>query len=260
MKLCVNLSLLFTEHSLLDRFAAAKECEFNAVEIQFPYEAPAEDIRQRLEDAEQDLVLINVPAADLMDGGIGLASHPKRQEEFKYAVDQCAHYCESLGVERVNVLPGRHDPQFEKEQQYDTLLDNLYYCAEQLKHLNIETMFEAINTFDMDNFLIHRTDQMLQVVRDLNHTHVSMQYDLYHMGRMQEPIQQQLPAILEHIGHIQFADVPNRNQPGTGELPFEELMELLSGLNYQHWLGAEYRPSGPTRDSLEWKRWFEPKA
>ncbi|MAZ88187.1 MAG: hydroxypyruvate isomerase [Cellvibrionaceae bacterium] len=257
MKLCANLSLLFTEHKFLERFGAARDCGFSAVEIQFPYSEQAPALQQEIDNYQLQVALINIPAGDLMDGGYGLASHPKRRDQFKRAVEQCLLYADALAVERVNLLAGNQDPDYDREHLYDTFLENLDYCATQLSQHNIATTFEAINTEDMPNFLINCTEHMVKVIRDLNNRHVSMQYDLYHMAKMREPISQQLPDIIQHIGHVQFADTPDRQQPGTGELPFEELMMLLSSLNYQHWVGAEYKPSNKTAASLEWKDWFE---
>lgn len=257
MKLCANLSLLFTEHPLLDRFAAASDCGFNAVEIQFPYEAPLGELLVRKNDNQLQLPLINVPAGDLMTGGCGLASHPKRRDQFKHAVDECLIYAEALGVERVNVLAGRTDAEFSREQHYDTFLENLNYCADQLKALGVLTVFEAVNTEDMADFLIHNTEHMQQVLHNLNHSNLAMQYDLYHMAKMQQPIAEQLPDIIDNIGHIQFADTPDRHQPGTGDLPFTDLLQQLRNLSYSHWIGAEYKPQGKTAESLEWMELFE---
>lgn len=257
MKLCANLSMLFTEHPLLERFEAARACGFNSVEIQFPYTEALPQLIERKSETELDVILVNLPAGDLMEGGFGIASHPKRRDEFLKAVELGALYAEALGVRKVNVLAGRTAPDVAVEHHHDAFLENLNYCADQLKSLDIETVFEGINTIDMPNFLIHRTDQMLQVISDLNHSHVAMQYDLYHMATMKQPIEEQLPEIINHIGHIQFADTPDRHQPGTGSLAFEELMNQLDGLNYQQWIGAEYKPSGNTVDSLEWKDWYD---
>ncbi|MGH1371850.1 MAG: hydroxypyruvate isomerase family protein [Cellvibrionaceae bacterium] len=257
MKLCANLSMLFTEHALLDRFDAARDCDFSAVEIQFPYQQTLSELVRKKRENELEIALINLPAGDLMEGGFGLASHPKRRDAFFRAIEQAAQYAEALDVGRVNVLAGRTDPSFAEEHHRDVFLENLNDCANQLKTLGIKTVFEAINTVDMPDFLISRTDQMLQVISDLNHSHVAMQYDLYHMTKMQQPIKDQLPDIIQHIGHLQFADTPNRQQPGTGDLPFEELMSQLQGLNYQQWVGAEYHPSDSTADSLEWKNWYQ---
>jgi len=257
MKLCANLSMLFSEHSFLDRFNAARDCGFSAVEIQFPYTEQASSLKQEIDNNQLQVALINVPAGDLMEGGYGLACHPKRRDEFKHAVEQSIVYAETLSAERVNLLAGVGDPDYEREHLYDTFLENLDYCAHQLSQHSIDTTFEAINTEDMPGFLINCTEHMLQTIRDLNNRHVSMQYDLYHMTKMRAPISHELPDIIQHIGHVQFADTPQRHQPGTGSLPFEELMSLLKGLNYQHWIGAEYKPRGKTAEGLEWKDWFD---
>ncbi len=257
MKLCANISMLFTEYSLLDRFEAARNCGFSAVEIQFPYGESATDLSKRKRDSDLSVALINCPAGDLMSGGFGLASHPQRRDEFFRAVEQAVTYAEALDVKKINLLAGRADPNVAVEHHRDVFLENLNDCATQLKTLGITTVFEAINTIDMPNFLIHRTEQMLEVLSDLNHDHVAMQYDLYHMAKMQQPIKEQLPDIIHHIGHIQFADTPDRQQPGTGDLPFEDLMRQLNDLNYQQWIGAEYKPSEDTANSLEWKRWYD---
>jgi len=242
---------------MLERFSAARDCDFNGVEIQFPYTEDLAQLVIRKNEAEIATPLINVPAGDLMSGGYGLASHPKRRDQFKRAVEQSISYAEALDIEKINVLAGRTDTDIDTQHHYDTFLENLNYCADQFHSLGITTVFEAINTEDMPNFLIHRTEQMLQVIEDLNHNNVAMQYDLYHMSKMNEPISEQLPQIIQHVGHIQFADTPDRHQPGSGNLKFEELMTQIKGLNYQHWIGAEYKPSAITEDSLAWKSYFE---
>lgn len=256
MKLCVNLSLMYHEHELIDRFSAAKRDSFNAVEIQFPYSNRYQDLHRELQRNEQTLVLINLPAGDLMSGGAGLACHPQKVDEFKFAVDQCLVYAQELDVKCVNLLAGRAENPKRADEHYDIFLSNLDYCADQLQSIQVKTVFEAINTVDMPDFLIHSTDQMLQVMKDLNHPNVAMQYDLYHMSRMAEPIAEQLPQIIGDIGHIQFADTPDRHQPGTGNLPFSQLITQLRGLDYKQWISAEYNPDGPSSDSLDWLQLF----
>ncbi|MYM62081.1 hydroxypyruvate isomerase family protein [Pseudomaricurvus sp. HS19] len=252
MKFSANLSLLFTEHPMEDRFAASRSCGFEAVEIQFPYALEPRQIADQLQQFNQQLILINVPAGDLMSGGAGLASHPKRRDEFKRAVELCAHYAEQLQVPQVNVLAGRETDDYPPEAHYDQLLHNLDYCAGQLGSLGITTLFEGINTFDMPGFLIHNAEQMQQVIHDLNHPRVAMQFDLYHMARMQQPMESLIPELCRHFGHVQFADTPDRHQPGSGELPWQRLFALLEECGYEGWLGAEYTPSGHTEDSLGW--------
>ncbi|GAB3106197.1 TIM barrel protein [Aestuariicella hydrocarbonica] len=256
MKLCANISTLFTEHPLAERFAAARQNGFNAVEIQFPYDEDLQLLIDRQQQADTRIALINVPAGDLMAGGLGLACSPNTTDAFRHAVDQCLIYGESLQVDCVNVLAGRVPDQKQSDRCFDVFLHNLEYCADQFQSIGVTTVFEAINTYDMPDFLIHSVAQMQQVLKDLNHRTVKMQYDLYHMARMNEPTQALLPQILSDIGHLQFADTPHRHQPGTGNLAFEKIIQQLQDLRYDKWIGAEYKPDGNTEDSLDWMSLF----
>jgi len=104
----------------------------------------------------------------------------------------------------------------------------------------------------MPGFLIHNSEQMIQVLEDLNHSNIYLQYDIYHMQTMGENHLAFFQRYTEKVGHIQFADSPGRHQPGTGKIDFVSLFNAIDASGYQGWLGAEYRPSVPTRDSLDW--------
>lgn len=254
LKFCPNLSLLFTEVELPERFKAAKQSGFNAVEIQFPYSLPAEQIAEILADQQLKLVLFNVDADDLLQGGEGLASVPKKKDQFKYALEQTVSYAELLQPAVINVLPGRCLDQKKAGHYWDTLLRNLEYALEAFSPLGIKTVFEAINTVDMPNFIIHSGAQMLQVLQDLNHPDLLMQYDIYHMHKMGENCVEFIAAHAAKIGHIQFADSPGRAEPGTGEIDFQQLFNLIDNSGYQGWVGAEYKPGDSTLNSLNWYR------
>ncbi len=252
LKLCANISLLFSEYPLIERFAAAADQGFRAVEIQFPYELTVPELCKVQQRYDLQVPLINVPAGDLMEGGEGLASVPKQRDAFKRALDECVTYAEALNVESVNVLAGRCHDKAQRERYYDTFLHNLDYAADQLRSIGVKALFEAINTFDMPDFLIHNTAHMQQVLKDLNHGNIAMQFDIYHMARMNEPVADQLTELLCDIGHIQFADTPLRHEPLSGDLDFLTLIQCLIQQNYQGWMGAEYKPAGKTSDGLKW--------
>lgn len=252
LKFCPNLSLLFTEVELPERFKAAKNAGFNAVEIQFPYSLPVTHIQQILADQELKLVLFNVDADDLLQGGEGLACVPKKRDRFKYALEQTVAYAELLKPELINVLPGRCLDVNKTGYYLDTFLRNLEYVLEAFSPLGIKTVFEAINTFDMPHFIIHSGVQMLDVLQQLNHRDLFMQYDIYHALRMGENCTEFISQQVAKIGHIQFADSPGRGQPGTGICDFQQLFNLIDNSSYQGWLGAEYKPDGPTLNSLNW--------
>ena len=247
-----NLSLLFTELPLLERFSAARECGFRGVEIQFPYETPAEHIKAQIDLTGLELVLINVPAGDLMNGGEGLAAVPSKRHDFIDAVNKAAEYADILRPKLINVLPGRCFETDRLDQYMETFTSNLVHAADVFLDQGIKAVFEAVNTKDMPGFLIHNSEQLVQVLEELQHSNVYLQYDIYHMQTMGEDHHAFFHHHAERVGHIQFADAPGRHQPGTGQIDFVNLFNAIDASGYQGWIGAEYRPSVPTRDSLDW--------
>lgn len=257
MKLAANLSMLFTEQPLLERFSAAKAAGFNAVEIQFPYVERIADIKTQLNIHDLECVLINVPAGDLMEGGEGLASVPGKEAEFAAALVECLSYVTSLRIKRVNVLPGRCMDESKRELYLSTFKRNLDTAAQMFKPLGVTVTFEAINTFDMPGFLIHNVQQMLDVIDESDHDNIKMQFDIYHMARMEEgDVSAIISRLGNKIGHIQFADVPGRGEPGTGELDFKSIFYAIEYSSYEGWVGAEYKPTKYTEDTLRWKQFI----
>lgn len=252
MKFSANLSMLFTEKTLIERFQAAKKCGFDAVEIQFPYELSAETINQELKQHQLQLVLFNVDADDLLQGGEGLAAVPEKKEKFRDAVAQTVEYAKTLKPKFINILPGCCFDQRRLEDYQNTFQANLEFAVTTFAALGITTVFEAINTHDMPGFLIHSSKQMLQVLEAVNHPKLLMQYDIYHMRRMDEDIVEFINQHAEKIGHIQFADDPGRGQPGSGDIDFSGLFSAIDQAGYQGWVGAEYKPVGVTEAGLAW--------
>ncbi len=253
LKFSANLSLLFTEVPLLERFGAARRAGFQAVEIQFPYELSIEAISSELDRHELELVLINVPAGDLMQGGNGLAGVPGQEQAFRRAVLQALPYAQQLGVRCVNVLAGRQTADADLVQCLHTLVANARYAAEAFHSIGVTTTLEAINTFDMPGFLISNIAQMQEILEAADHPTLKMQFDCYHLARMGEDVVSSLLENVSQIGHIQFADAPGRGAPGTGKLPLQGIFDVIEMLPYTGWTGAEYRPGElGTEASLAW--------
>jgi len=252
LRFSANLSLLFTEVPLQQRFQAAKEHGFEAVEIQFPYELSAKLIRQELDKQQLKLVLFNVAADDLLQDGEGLAAVPEKQQQFKEAVVNAVAYAKILKPEAINILPGRCFDKSKVATYQQTFKENLRYATEAFSAFDIKTVFEAINTIDMPDFLIHSSQQMLALMTEINHPDLLMQYDIYHMQMMQEDPATVIQQHPDHIGHIQFADCPGRHQPGTGVIDYHKLFSIIKASAYKGWVGAEYIPSNSTQASLNW--------
>ncbi|AEF99030.1 hydroxypyruvate isomerase family protein [Methylomonas methanica] len=252
LRFTANLSMLFTELPLTERFQAAKQHGFNAVEIQFPFDLPAATLQALLQEHDLKLVLFNVDADDLLRGGEGLAAVPEKQEMFRAAVAQACDYAELLQPDCVNVLPGRCLNAGRLAEYRQTFKDNLAYAADVFADIGVTTVFEAINSLDMPGFIVDSSAKMLSVLREVNHPRVRLQYDIYHMSRMREDCAAFLSQHIDKVGHIQFADCPGRGQPGSGAVDFAALFELIEGLAYKGWLGAEYKPIPTTTASLGW--------
>lgn len=249
-----NLSLLFTEAKLIDRFGLARRHGFGAVEIQFPYSLSAETLCRALTEQNQRLVLFNVAADDLLQGGEGLACVPEKQDRFRQAVAQAVTYASVLKPAAINILPGSCFDADRKSEYLATFKQNLRFAADTFAPLGIKTVFEAINTHDMPGFIIHSGAQMLAVLDELRHPGLYLQYDIYHMHRMGENAADFISRHAGKIGHIQFADCPGRGQPGTGSINFAKVFAAIGQSAYSGWVGAEYKPQGVTAESLAWFR------
>jgi hydroxypyruvate isomerase len=252
LKFTANLSLLFTEVELSKRFYAAKQHGFTAVEIQFPYSLNPEIIQQILQETGLKLVLFNIAADDLMQGGEGLASVPEKREKFQLALNQAVDYARLLNPEAINILAGRCLNNKYLTDYLKTFKANLLLAADTFAPLGIKTVFEAVNTYDMPAFIIHNSTQMLAILEELKHPNLFIQYDIYHASRMGENPALFIQQHADKIGHIQFADCPNRGQPNTGKLDFTQLFSIIKQSTYSGWTGAEYKPIGTTTDSLNW--------
>ncbi len=255
-RFAANLSLLFTEAPLLDRFERAVRAGFTAVEIQFPYNTPAEQLQQALFRNQLSLVLINLPAGDWAAGERGIACHPDRIDEFRQGIDTALAYAATLGVPQLNCLAGILPPRVPSDTARHVLADNLRYAALRLKAHGLKLLIEPINTFDLPGFFLHGTRQALDLIEDVDADNLFLQYDVYHMQRMEGELANTLAANIKKIAHIQIADTPGRNEPGTGEINYGFLFAHLDRIGYKGWVGCEYKPTTATEASLGWMKHF----
>lgn len=256
LQFSANLSLLFTEVPLIQRFELAKQAGFNAVEIQFPYELSLDELTQQLASHQLSLVLINVPAGDLMQGGDGLSCVPGREHEFRQAVFKAVRYASVLNVPCVNILAGRQPIHADLLPCLETLAKNLRFACDEFSSAGISPVFEIINGIDMPRFMIQTMAQAQEMLEAVHHPALKIQFDCYHQAMMQEPVLDHLQQNIKHIAHIQFADCPNRHEPATGTINFDEIFEFIKSSDYQGYTGAEYRPLTTTADSLGWLKKF----
>lgn len=245
-----NISLLFAELPFFHRFEAAAAAGFRAVEIQFPYAIAITDISERLASNGLTLALHNLPAGNWDAGERGIACHPDRTAEFEDGVEMAIRYATALGCHQINCIAGVVPRGVEPRKAYDTLLRNLRFAARELREVGIRLLVEPINTFDIPGFYLCGSDQAVALIDEVGADNVKLQYDLYHMQRMEGVSAAAIKRLLPHIGHIQVADSPGRHEPGTGAIDFEGLLPLLDRLGYSGWVGCEWIPEAGTTDGL----------
>ena len=251
-KFSANLSMLFTELPFLDRFEAAARSGFDAVEFLFPYSFPAKDIRSRLDDNGLVLVLHNLPAGNWEAGERGIACDPHRTEEFQAGVSLAIEYAQALGVGQLNCLAGKAPMGVAPEVLRTTFVANLSYAAAALKLANLRLLIEPINTFDIPGFYLNRTEQAISILDLVGADNAFVQYDLYHAQRMEGELAATMQKHLQRIAHIQLADNPGRNEPGTGEINYPFIFAHLDRIGYGGWVGCEYKPASTTVAGLTW--------
>ena len=248
-RLAANLSTLFPEVDFLERFAAAAKAGFRYVEYQFPYAWPADELARRVRDAGVELVLHNLPAGDFKKGDRGIASLPGREREFRDGVERAIDYARTARCPRLNCLAGIAPVD---REHFAVLVDNVRYAARKLGAAGLSLTLEPINTRTVPGFFLSRSAQALEVLNAAGEGNAFLQYDFFHMQIMEGDLAASVERLLPRIGHIQLADVPERNEPGTGEINFDFLLRRLDVLGYSGYVGCEYNPKGDTLEGLKW--------
>jgi hydroxypyruvate isomerase len=252
-RFAANLTMLFTEVPFLDRFERAAKAGFDAVEFLFPYAYDAEAIRQRLEIHGLKLVMHNLQAGDWDAGERGIACLPDRVDEFRTGVGQGIEHARALGVGQLNCLAGKAPAGVAEDLLRRTFVENLRYAAHALEKAGLRLLIEPINTFDIPGFYLSRTSQAIGILDEVGADNAFLQYDIYHAQRMEGELAATLQKHLARIGHVQLADNPGRNEPGTGEINYPFLFAHLDRIGYGGWIGCEYKPAATTEAGLGWR-------
>jgi len=253
-RFAANLTMLFNEVPFLGRFERAAQAGFTAVEFLFPYAWTPAEIRQRLDAHGLKLVLHNLPAGDWEAGERGIACHPDRVDQFRAGVARAIEYAQVLGVPQLNCLAGKAPAGVSAEVLRQTFIANLRHAAAELKQAGLKLLIEPINIFDIPGFYLSRTDQALAILDEVGADNAFVQYDIYHAQRMEGELAATVEKHLARIGHIQLADNPGRNEPGTGEINYGFLFAHLDRIGYDGWIGGENKPAATTEAGLGWRQ------
>ncbi len=251
VRLAANLSMMFTEWAFMDRFKAAADAGFSAVEFLFPYDYQPEEIAAVLDQNRLTLALFNLSPGDWGKGDRGLAALPSRRDDFRASVDLALRYAEATGVKRLHVMSGlgsRHD-----KAAADVYADSLRFAAGQAARHRIDILIEPLNPRDMPGYFLNDFDYAADLIGKLALPNLRLQFDIYHRQILRGDVLLGLKALFPLIGHVQIASVPARQEPGSGELDDFRVLRELDALGYQGFVGCEYRPADGTLAGLTWR-------
>ena len=253
-KFNANLTMLFNEVDFLDRFEQAAKAGFTGVEYLFPYDWSVHELVEMLDKYNLTQVLHNLPAGDWSGGERGIACLPGRETEFQDGVGKAIEYATALKCPYLNCLAGLTPKDVSIEKVTNTLVNNLKFAAETLDKEEIKLLVEPLNNKDIPGFHLVGSEETIEIIQAVDHQNIYLQYDIYHMQRMEGDLINTIRARIDRIGHMQLADNPGRHEPGTGEINFTNLFRAIDDAGYQGWIGCEYIPAGDTAAGLEWMK------
>jgi hydroxypyruvate isomerase len=253
-RLAANVSMLFPDLPFLERFAAAANAGFRGVEYQYPYEWPAADIAAAARDARVEVVLHNMPQGDAQRGERGTACLTGREQRFREDLDRAIEYARAVRCPSLHLMAGVVPAGAEHAALHATYVSNLRYAARRLALERMRALIEPLSERTVANCFLRSSLQAAQVLDEVAADNVALQYDLFHMQIMEGNLAATMERLLPRIGHVQIADVPGRNEPGTGEINFDFMLEHIDRLGYVGWIGCEYNPLGDTLEGLKWAR------
>ncbi len=255
-RFAANLSMMYVEHTFLDRFAAAAADGFTAVEFLFPYEWPAATLAALIEEHGLQQVLFNAPPGDFSKGERGIGCLPGREAEFRSGFDRALDYAAALGCPRLHLMAGLVPPGSAREALRATYLGNLAWAARKADDAKLDVLIEPINTRDIPGYFLNRQDEAHAVLAEVAAPRLKVQMDLYHCQIVEGDVAMKLRAYLPtgRVGHLQIAGVPARHEPDDGEVNYPYLFDVIDELGYEGWIGCEYRPAAATSAGLGWLR------
>ncbi|MBW6530300.1 TIM barrel protein [Sphingomonas sp. RRHST34] len=255
IRLAANLSMLFTDLPFLDRFAAAADAGFAAVEFVSPYGESADDVASAAEQNGLAVALFNLPAGDWAAGERGFAADPARADEFSRGVTLALDYARATGCTTLHAMAGKIPADADRAEWTRALVAGLRDAADRAAEAGVTLVLEPINTrVDVPGYFYDRSDAVLTVIDAVARDNVKLLFDVYHLQISEGDVARSIERLLPRIGHIQIAGNPGRHEPGTGEIDYVWLLPHIDSLGYGGWIGCEYVPAAGTLAGLGWAR------
>ncbi|XP_058804100.1 putative hydroxypyruvate isomerase isoform X2 [Phymastichus coffea] len=255
-KFASNLSFMFQEvPSLIDRYQVAKDAGFKAVESGFPLGFSMQQVAQAKEAAGIEQILINVFTGDTSKGQLGFAAIPGKEKDFRDSIDLTIQYAKALDCKKIHVMAGKVENSTpENDITYE---NNLKYAVEKFAAENIIGLIEPINSITVPNYYLNDYKRAIDVIQKINSPNLKLLMDIFHVQQITGKITKTIEDYFPHIGHVQIAQVPSRNEPDVlGEIDYRYVFLLLEKLTYNEYIGLEYKPLTTSTDGLKWVKNF----
>jgi len=247
-----NLTLMFTEVPFLDRFAAAREAGFEAVEFLFPYAHSAPDVAEKLAENGLTQALFNAPPGDWDAGERGIAALPDRVSEFRESIDKALEYARALDCRTLHVMAGLVPDDAIRDDMLACYVENIRFAADRCEGEGVTVALEPLNSRDVPGYLMPTSAAVADALERIDRPNAGLQFDFYHVQIMEGDLAKRFEAMLDDIVHVQVSGVPERHEPNIGEINYTYLFNLMDRLGYTGYVGCEYNPLGDTRDGLRW--------
>jgi hydroxypyruvate isomerase len=250
LKFAVNVSMVGEPSPLADRLRLVAEAGFRAVEFWFPHQFDMAEMARLTRELGLEVALFDLEPSETHP--YGHLADPAAEDEFFRRLDDAFATARTLGCRTLNVLQGAALPEVGHERQLETAIARLGKAAAIAQREGTLLCVEAINTFDRPGSFCCNTRIGVQIVDAVGSPFVRFQYDVYHMQLMEGNVIRTLRENIGRIGHVQLADPPGRNEPGTGEINFPNVLRALEELDYRGWVSLEYWPTDRASGSLAW--------
>ena len=254
MKFSANLGFLWTDRPLIDAVFAAKKAGFHAVECHWPYDTDPYALKKALQETQLPMLGLNTSRGDTKAGENGLSALLDKKNHARAAIDQAVQYAAIINCKNIHVMAGYA----KGDESENCFIDNLSYACEQAAQHDQQILIEPLNPYDAPGYFLDDVYLAERLIKQLGYPQLKLMFDCYHIQILHGDVTRQLQRLIDIIGHIQFASVPNRAEPYAGELNYHHIFSAIQALGYTGPIGAEYKPStGDTDASLEWKKPFE---
>jgi hydroxypyruvate isomerase len=250
-RLAANLGYLFVERPLLDRFGAAAASGFSAVELTFPYSAPADAVRREIDRHRLEILGINTPLGSA--GEPGVAGIPGRERDFDAMFRTALDYAKTIGATSIHCMSGQVPPSLQAEGE-KVFAANIARASDLAAERGLMILLEPINRRDRPDYLLHRPEQAAAIIEQVGRANVRIQFDFYHVQIEGGDLMTRFARHFPIVGHVQIAAVPSRAEPDEGEVNYAAILDMIDRSDYAGCVACEYKPRKRTEDGLGWAK------